>query len=178
MKDFTKGEPTGWCCGDTKAMLLQVIKELEPKNIAEIGSFKGMSAYFMCKNSDAHIYCIDHWKGSKEHEKLHNIEFLYDTFIDNMGEYIDRITPIRASSEVGLNTLKEVCPEVDMIFIDGDHSYTGATHDISKCINLFPNATLCGDDYSWLSVQEAVNNMARHYNKQVVTIKERAWKLV
>jgi predicted O-methyltransferase YrrM len=177
MKDFRRGEPNGWCCGDTKDMLKSVINDINPENIAEIGSFKGMSAYYMCKNSDAHIYCIDHWKGSPEHKTMGiNTDYLYETFIDNMEDYIDRITPIRKSSHMGLRELKKLC-DVDMIFIDGDHSYTGATHDISLAIELFPNAVICGDDYTLGGVRKAVDTMAKHYGLQVKTFKDRAWRL-
>lgn len=177
MKEFNRDEPVGYCCGDTKNMLLQCIDDIQPKNIAEVGSFKGMSAYFMCCKSNAHIYCIDHWKGSKEHQGKEGIESLYETFIDNMQEFNQRITTIRMGSDKGLRKLKELCPEVDMIFIDGDHSYSGATLDISLSLELFPDATICGDDFSWSSVSKAVKDICKDYNRYYTTIKDRSWRI-
>ena len=59
-------DPAGWLCGDTKRNLDKCLAD-KPKTIVEIGSWLGKSSRYLVNNSDAVIYCLDTWKGSKEH---------------------------------------------------------------------------------------------------------------
>ena len=99
-----RGEAFGWCHGATREMLRSLINEIRPKVIAEIGSFMGQSTNFLCDSSDAKIYCIDHWKGSKEHQGIYRN--IYDTFIVNVLENRKRIKIVKGTSVCGLVALK------------------------------------------------------------------------
>ena len=173
------GLPEGWCCGEAQTMLKELIDTVEPSAIAEIGSFKGMSAYFMAKTtSGIPIYCIDHWKGSPEHERMGiDTSKLYETFIVNCWEYRDRIKPIRRTSIGGLLFLKSKGIKPDIIYVDGAHDFASVYIDIHACLKLFPDATICGDDWTLKSVMEAVQQICTDLDKEVYLYNERTWRL-
>jgi hypothetical protein len=175
MKEFKNGEPVGWCCGDTKNMLKDVINELDPDCGAEIGSFKGQSAYYMCETSEKLLLvCIDHWQGSPEHvARGMNLDNLYETFIDNTKKHQKRIIPVRMPSSEGLPRLAQICIP-SFIFIDGLHTYSGVCHDITLATHLFPKAILCGDDYNQDSVKKAVHDCAD--GRKIKDFNGRAWR--
>jgi hypothetical protein len=60
----------------------------------------------------------------------------------------------------------------DFIFIDGDHSYGSVKHDINKAVSLIkPGGVICGHDYHWRGVKEAVDEMfLKEYTKTVDSI--------
>lgn len=99
--------------------------------IVEIGSYHGKSAvnlaYSVRKHGkSAKIYCVDTWRNE-------NIEFakdvdVYQHFLDNTVQFRDDITTLRGrSEEVGAAWDRG---PIDVLFVDGDHSFEGVTADI------------------------------------------------
>jgi predicted O-methyltransferase YrrM len=49
----------------------------------------------------------------------------------------------------------------DLVFVDGDHTYAGATADLAAWWpKLRPGGIFCGDDYLWAEVKQAVDEFA------------------
>lgn len=170
-------EPEGWCHGTVRMMFRDLIGKHRPKIMAEIGSYMGCSAHFIMKHTyETTLYCIDHWQGSPEHQGIESTKTLYETFLVNVWDYKDRIKPVRMDSIKGLHALHKnnICPEI--IFIDGSHDEESVTKDICTASMLFPDAVLCGDDYTWDGVKSAVDNTAKDNNWKVVTIEDIAWR--
>jgi hypothetical protein len=147
----------GWLCGDTKALLSEALND-RTSTVVEVGSWLGRSARFILKHApSAHLYCIDTWQGSDEHkghaEWSRMLSTLYETFLANMWDAKDRITPIRGRSQNGLRYLAEQGVEPDLVYVDGDHSEQAVYQDLSTAHRLFPSARLVGDDWSWRSVR-------------------------
>lgn len=132
--------------------------ETLPENgvIVEVGSFLGLSAITMAngliasKNYGALIYCIDKWEVWPELLEM-NIGILdaslYDTFLANVrnsrvGSYIH---PIKKPS---VEAAREFRPNsVDLLFIDGDHSFEGTYADLGAWYpKLKPGGRLFGHD--------------------------------
>ncbi len=177
-QDYTRGEPTGWCCGESRKMLLELIENIKPTIICEIGNFKGMSAHFMASNSTAEIYCIDHWKGSPEHPRMGiDCSNLYEIFILNMWEFRDRIHPIINHSTAGLIELcfAGIIPQI--IYVDGAHDEQSVRNDIKKARYCFPFAVICGDDWTLPGVRDGVHGAAWDLNMVARTYNERCWRL-
>jgi predicted O-methyltransferase YrrM len=104
----------------------------------EIGSFMGLSAtvFASCvasrRNKNARIFCVDTWEGSVEHQDLAVIKNkeLYDVFKANItrAEVDHLITPCRGKSVEVASQFNN--NSIDIIFIDGDHTYEGSLADM------------------------------------------------
>ncbi len=101
--------------------------------IVEIGSWKGRSAIWLSYGSKAglgkKIHAVDPHVGSVEHKEKYGPE------VDTYGEFLrnienagvaDMVVPVRKASTV---FAKEFNFPVEVIFIDGDHSYEGVKED-------------------------------------------------
>lgn len=160
----------------------------DTKVIVELGAWLGSSTRWLCENSTATIVSVDHWKGSIEHQGRKDVQdklpTLYDTFIVNCWEYRDRIVPIRSNSTTGLHICKDLNIIPDLIFIDASHEYEDVLKDIQTADELFPKATLMGDDWSWknrrlngrFTVREAVKDFAKQ-TKISIYEDGRCWRL-
>lgn len=136
----------------------------EHKSIVEIGSFLGRSTSALAANTDGIVYALDDWHGPRDktvqvqewREKVGDafVEHGYSTFINNVSGFGNvRSMPCDHASP------PEV-PSPDMVFIDGSHEYSDVKRDIvywkSK---LAPGGLLCGHDYNWDGVYEAVGEL-------------------
>ncbi len=177
-QDYTRGEPSGFCCGESRKMLQELIESIKPTVICEIGSFKGMSAHFIAKHSTAEIYCIDHWKGSPEHPRMGiDCSNLYEIFIVNMWEFRDRIHPIINDSIKGLVELEEAGILPQIIYVDGAHDKQSVCLDIKVAKICFPNAVICGDDWTLPGVRDGVHAATCVLDMVARTYNERCWRL-
>jgi len=121
--------------------LLQHFISLMPlgAKIAEVGSFLGLSGLLMARtlyllgNYGAKIYCIDHWHGSIEHQSIEAVKDgrLFDIFMKNIHDSGLRafIVPIRSDSVAAAQAFEDRC--LDLIFIDGDHTFEGCYADLT-----------------------------------------------
>jgi predicted O-methyltransferase YrrM len=79
----------------------------------------------------------------------------YDEFKRNVRIYGSRVTPLRGYSREIASQFTE---QIDLLFIDGDHSYHGCLFDIQAWSpHLVRGATIIFHDYSWAGgVQRAI----------------------
>ena len=116
-----------------------VLNLVKPKNILEIGFYRGGSAFLMLSLSDANLTSIDpifnvtdESNGlKKSDEKI--IHFKEFECVDKIKkEFGDRFKFIQKSSQ---EELPEICGErFDLIFVDGDHWEKGIRNDFSLAI--------------------------------------------
>lgn len=133
-----------------KHSLQEVFKKYKIKTAVEIGSWLGLSSSFIAKNVDK-LYCVDIWEVQQEQAKFPDWNAfngkLYNQFLSNMIHLglTDKVVPIKRPSEQAVLDFNE---KVDMVFIDGSHSYENVKHDIlSWSQKLNENGILCGDDW-------------------------------
>lgn len=94
-------------------------------NVVEIGSFRGGSAaLFATVRPDVTIHCVDPWIASAE-SYIYNGD-IFAEFQENTKQF-DNIVPHRGLSE---DIAKEFDEPIDLLFIDGDHSFMGAYIDL------------------------------------------------
>lgn len=149
--------------------------------IVELGSWVGWSTRWWCSNTSANVICIDHWKGSAEHSNFNQqvLDDLYNAFTLSCRSYKDKIIPIQMDTISGMLLLAKynICDNIDLVYIDASHQYEDVITDIEVAYNLFPNATLIGDDYTWTNptqdnrrtVKEAVQYFTnKHKLKAIV----------
>lgn len=109
----------------------KLIIQIKPKVILEIGTLKGGSLFLLAKLStpDSIIISID------LPSKSYNIgwRYIYKYFFKSFIDYNQKMIIIKGDSH-NLLTLKKVKEQlknnrIDILFIDGDHSYNGVKKD-------------------------------------------------
>jgi predicted O-methyltransferase YrrM len=160
----------GWTSNSRSFEL--AIKEVKPKFIIEVGSWKGASAVHMAGLApEAHILCIDTWLGSPEmvslnnnlydhFRRLHGWPQLYFTFISNVIRHVgrERICPLPMPSTVAAPLLKKMNIQADMIYIDGSHEYLDVARDVDDYWPLLrKGGVMLLDDYGFPGVKKAID---------------------
>ena len=111
-------------------------------------------------NFDARVYCVDTWEGSPEHQDIDEIlaGSLYDIYWNNVTrarmDHFLRPT-VGPSVEVANSWTG---PQLDIVFIDGDHSEGGCYNDIVAWRqHMKPDGRMFGHDAApWGGVRTAL----------------------
>lgn len=143
------------------------------KEVVEVGSWLGRSTKAMAHTATK-VFAVDHWRGTAggdaTGEEAKHID-PFSVFCSNLGEEINTrkvVTLTRDHSEIDASMsyydgpTQEASPvgPVDMVFIDGDHTFDAVKRDIKNCLPLVkPGGLLCGHDMNEKGVQDAVNEM-------------------
>lgn len=164
-KGFKKVEldMQGW--SSTDPVFEEIIQQLKPRKIVEVGTWKGGSAIHMaelCKkylgDNEFEIICVDTYLGSVEHwdrssfqmQFEHGRPTIYKTFLSNVLHtgHQDVITPFPVDAINGALTLAEFGYEADLIYIDAGHDYNSVLGDLIHYAPLLrAGGVLIGDDY-------------------------------
>jgi len=120
--------------------------------IVELGSLLGLSSRFLAEVvPEVTVICIDHWKGSAEHQGREGwddrLRELYPRFLRNLWPWRNRVVPMRSTTLDGMRELYELGIEPDLIYIDASHDELNVFLDVSTALELFPKAELVGDDW-------------------------------
>jgi hypothetical protein len=124
-------------------------------SVVETGCWKGRSTHALLSGCKGPVYAVDHWEGSTDGAPhTYDDVLTHDVFEDfkaNVGHF-PNLNVRRGSS---LDVAGDV-PEVDMVFIDDDHTY----EHVKKVLALYaPKARklICGHDWDWPGVRQAVS---------------------
>jgi predicted O-methyltransferase YrrM len=185
-------------------ILLDQIDSYKPKNFLEVGVFQGVTSRNVCEklniiNNGQFSFCgidifedtnsnIDNKEMTEKHNKisnpfkhlLFNVILKKDLFsIESIYKFLkkfkDKIHLYKGFSDTEL--LKIDLSSIDMIFLDGGHSYETVSNDLSLILNSMKKGKIiiC-DDYDQINygVKKAVDEL----NGQVREIKELNKRLV
>jgi predicted O-methyltransferase YrrM len=144
--------------------------------VIEIGTWQGRSTYAMGENVKGKVIAIDPFTPEKMESKSQRITYrrhypvdisiiqddpdlMYRLCLKNLDPLIQsgKVEVIRGRSDKVINDLQYLKGKVDMVFIDGDHSYEPVKRDINDYRPLVkPGGLLCGHDYGYY-VKQAVD---------------------
>ena len=176
-----KPDLQGW--DSTHPIFSYLIRELKPRLILEVGTWKGASALHMAellldlRLHDAEICCVDTWLGALEfwvwdHDDANRYQSLklvngfpsvYYTFLRNVAALgaTNFITPFPTTSAIAARFFEHHKILFDLIYVDGSHDYADVSADIHAYWQLTkPGGVLFGDDYGntyWEGVTRAVD---------------------
>ena len=132
-------------------------------NVLEVGSYLGASASFLAsgvKGSGGRVFCVDTWMNEGMSEGLRDT---YDYFLANTKQFGNAIIPLRGRSD---RIAQKFNQKIDLLFIDGNHSYEELNADIAAWFpKLNVNALAVFHDYQWGQwgevVQKVVDELVR-----------------
>lgn len=162
-------DPQGWFVNQQP--LIEILKSHKIRDVIEIGSWLGSSTRFFAENlaEDGHVYAIDTWLGSIEHEGDEKLPNLFQQFLSNM-IHLDlawKITPIRLPSLEAAQTLPI---RADLVYVDASHERADVYNDIMHWYpHLNEKGVMCGDDWNWESVKEGVIDAAFELKQETKT---------
>jgi predicted O-methyltransferase YrrM len=143
---------------EERVFLYKSAKELASGSvIAEIGSYLGASACFLASggwNRIGKLYCIDTWENDAMSEGPRKT---FDAFLRNTSVFKDIVALKGKSTDVA----ELVVGPVDLLFIDGDHSYQAVIADLKAYLpKVKVGGLLILHDWGWAEgVQRAVREI-------------------
>jgi hypothetical protein len=154
------GKPRGWCDATIVSYFRKHLKGCDGW-VINGGTYFGLSAWEMARIApEAKIICLDHFKGSVEHQGRPGVDRMYEVFVSNLWEYRDRMFPLVADSVEGMELIADAGIVPGLIFIDMSHDIESVYDDTVAAAQLWPKSIVCGDDYNWDSVAIGVAKAA------------------
>jgi predicted O-methyltransferase YrrM len=143
-----------------------VIPQMAPNKILEVGSYEGNSACYMIETIGAHkdieIHCVDTWEGSIEHQQgghaqtdmsavQHRFNYNVETATKKVNSKIDLVVHKGYSNVILPKLLTEGKQEYfDFVYVDGSHQAPDVLFDAVVAFNLLKiDGVMAFDDYLW-----------------------------
>jgi len=118
---------------DDLEILLPIIAKIQPKNILEIGAWKGYSAEVWIKALAPEKFITIELQDRKDLLPLSNFFISDDRILDQGYQYWYGTD---SHDKDVLRSVELAMPSVDFLFIDGDHSYYGVEKDFDMYAGL------------------------------------------
>lgn len=183
LKQILPYDDHGWYAN--KKPIKQLIGDHNIKVVIEVGSWLGKSTRHIAQllPRNGKVYAVDHWQGSLEHQPgrsphCKDLSLLYDQFLSNVihAKLTHKIIPVRMSSVEAEKYLSNVVP--DLIYIDASHEFEPVYQDLTIWFpHVKGHGILCGDDWQFPAVQQAVEKFAKE-NNLAIKIKSPFWRLL
>ena len=142
------------------------IEQPQQSTFVEIGSYLGASSCFLAAAAvkrKSVLHCVDTWYNDGMSEGKRDT---WKEFQINTNCFRDAIIPHKGKSLDIANSFKE---PIDLLFIDGDHSYEGCRSDVESWFpHLKPGGLIIMHDYGWA---EGVQKVVQEFIKPLI-IKE------
>lgn len=153
---LTWREIPGWMTPEVRTNLDALIMRYNVRSVCEIGSFLGRSAVWFSQHElIERVFCVDTWTEFADTPDVNNLVWtlahwsLPRDFFSFFREHVwragafDKVIPIRGDSR----DVHPLVEPVDLVYIDGDHSYAGCASDI-RLYGPKARRVICGDDFA------------------------------
>lgn len=132
------------------------------RQVVEVGSYKGRSIHALLSGCQGTVYAVDNWIMPTGPLAGQFRSKTFQAFQENVGGF-PNLKIVQMPSLEAAGDFKN--RSIDMVFIDGDHSYEAVTADIAAWL---PKARklICGHDFSETAtpgVVKAVKEMFRTF---------------
>ena len=166
----------------------ELILEIKPRLIVEVGSWKGASALEMAAIAQGaglptQILCVDTWLGALEFwtdpndserylslQLKHGYPTVYYQFLANVCHkgFQDRIVPFPQTASTASLWLRYYGITPELVYIDASHEEEHVYEDLCNYWDVVADGgVLFGDDYfSWDGVRLAVDRFAKEQRKE------------
>ena len=184
----------GW--GHEHPIFESVLQRLQPKDIIEVGTWKGASAIRMAKickrlGLESTLLCVDTWLGSHptlwtgfraDLQLQHGFPQMYFQFLANVVkmECQDVILPLPMTSFSAANWMAANGVKVDCIYLDSSHDLDESYIEVNRYFKLLrKGGIIFGDDYSqsFKGLVVSINRFASEQGLCLQTFGEK-WMLV
>jgi hypothetical protein len=126
---------------DYSGIIGSLIYLCQRKTIVEIGVAAGSTTKVLCENAakvGGHVYGFDVWE---RHGLYNQFDFalskeLVEERLTKLGFSNFTMTKIDSKTDEFTELLGRLCPQIDLAFIDGCHSYEGIKNDFLKVFPL------------------------------------------
>lgn len=155
-----------WFNDAVKGVWRELLAQLAPSRVLEIGSFEGASACFLIQQiadeRPLELHCIDTWQGGREHQPgspaAVDMKLVESRFQSNVNTAVRssrfpvRVEVHRARSVEALPKL--LCDQgagrFDMVYVDGSHQAADVLWDAVLSFKLLRvGGVIVFDDYLW-----------------------------
>jgi len=146
-----------------KLLLYKLARGLKRDSvIVEVGSYLGASSTFLAiaaEEEDSIVYCVDTWSNDAMSESKCDT---YSSFVLNTDKFAGTIHPLRGRS---IEIAEQFSKPIDLLFIDGDHSYSGCSSDVKAWLpKLKDGGVVVFHDFGWA---EGVNRTLQEMVKPI-----------
>lgn len=150
--------------------------------MVEIGSYRGESAeVFLSTGKVAKIYCVDPWQmfyDANDGASFTDMVKVEQDF-DRRHAKDSRVVKVKGTIDTFVEKFgndRSVTGQIDLVYIDGLHTYEGVSHDIKVTMSkIKPRLAISGHDYyeqGWDGVCRAVNGM---FGRPDATFQDGSW---
>lgn len=197
-EDLLPADYQGW--NHQSTIFDKLVRETDPTDVIEVGTWKGMSAMRLYKAMEAiklpvmgkdwRLWCCDTWLGGIEHMEgeafggLFRTEYgyptLYRQFLSNMQHAgcLDHLRTVPNTSANCARWLARRKVTAQLIYIDGSHETPDVFHDLSGYWPLLaPGGVMFGDDWPHPPVSGDVRRFAQGANVAPTVVEGNYWVL-
>jgi glycosyltransferase involved in cell wall biosynthesis/predicted O-methyltransferase YrrM len=138
----------------------QLIEQLKPARILEIGSYEGRSTCYLIENaaklSVLEIHCVDTWEGGIEHDSdaMREVERRFDHNVALARRRAAHAASLRKIKKPSTRALAELIARqeapFDLVYVDGSHKAPDVLADAVLAFQLLRvGGIMIFDDYLW-----------------------------
>ena len=131
-------QDVGWPWSGHKNFAYDLIRNIRPKVVVELGTHKGTSFWSFCQavkdeNLDAKLFAVDTWKGDK-HTGFYGEEIFKEVKEIQKKYYGElKIDFLRKAFDEAVSDFEN--KSIDLLHIDGLHTYEAVKHDFENWIS-------------------------------------------